>query len=584
MAKPINVEAKVVAEVEDAKQNIKEVGDEVDALKRKAQGAAKASSKDFGNFANLFSGLLPRNIQMMIRKFQSTQRAVGRLGRSLKFLKGAFAGLGIGLLILALEALIDNWEKISNLLADVNQEQEEYNKRVEAAARAVRDLKVQNLAYIRIAQENVFTLEEQNNAVANLSRSITELKGINRDTAEGQALFNEAIKRHMEIVREQSLQQDLINKLKEIDNVNSDEAIRLRGELFRSQVRLNRLDLERTAELERQAQASREATEAERERQRQQQLAIKNAEYREGVMQTLERDELLRSKDARDRARLELLYDWQDAQAKLENAKAEHEEIEALAVHYDNRLKDLERGFAEEDAEIRKQGMALFRIEGENQFSERYQKLGEEYFLYREQYADHQDLLLSLDKWYISEKQKIDDDASAYELRKRLETIDAETSLRNAKLRAAEDIATQLTRLSEEGTNAQKAFAITQVLLSQAQAVSSAIATAVKVAANAGPAAPVVTPLLIAQMVGIVLGSFAQVKGILDQAGAGGGSVGRGGGGGGGRGGMTGALVPQGVGDRQLSLPQSNQAFIVQSELQGQMQSQGALEKRLHLQ
>ena len=78
MAKPINVEAKVVAEVEDAKQNIKEVGDEIDSLKRKSRSAAKDSSKEFGNFANLFSGLLPRNIQMMIRKFQSTQRAVGR--------------------------------------------------------------------------------------------------------------------------------------------------------------------------------------------------------------------------------------------------------------------------------------------------------------------------------------------------------------------------------------------------------------------------------------------------------------------------------------------------------------------------
>ena len=46
---------------------------------------------------------------------------------------------------------------------------------------------------------------------------------------------------------------------------------------------------------------------------------------------------------------------------------------------------------------------------------------------------------------------------------------------------------------------------------------------------------------------------------------------------------MTGALVPQMNNDRQLSLPHGNQAFIVQSELQGQMQTQGALEKRLHL-
>ena len=167
-------------------------------------------------------------------------------------------------------------------------------------------------------------------------------------------------------------------------------------------------------------------------------------------------------------------------------------------------------------------------------------------------------------------------------LKDNLERISLEGAARQAQFRAAEDISTGLERLAAEGSNAQKAFAITSILLSQAQAVQSAITGALKAAEQTGAAAPFTAPLFIAQMIGVALSSFAQVKSILDQAGAGGGSVGRGGGGG--RGGMTKALVPQGVGDRQLSLPQSNQAFIVQSELQGQMQSQGALEKRLHLQ
>jgi len=160
--------------------------------------------------------------------------------------------------------------------------------------------------------------------------------------------------------------------------------------------------------------------------------------------------------------------------------------------------------------------------------------------------------------------------------------IQLQGAARQAQFRAAEDISSGLERLAAEGSNAQKAFAITSILLSQAQAVQSAITGALKAAEQTGAAAPFTAPLFIAQMIGVALSSFAQVKSILDQAGAGGGSVGRGGGGG--RGGMTKALVPQGVGGRQLSLPQSNQAFIVQSELQGQMQSQGALEKRLHLQ
>ena len=575
---PINTKVKVDAK--EAGDSIEEFGQKVEKLRRTSRGAAKQSSKDWGGFANLFSGLLPRNVQMMIRKFQSTTRQIGRLSKSLKFLKGAFAGLGIGLLIIALETLIDRWDDIKRLLSGVTQEQEEYNKRIADATRAVRDYNIANQAYIRIAQENIYTVEEQKEAIANLARSLTELKGINTETAEGQALFDKAIKRHMEMVREQSLQQDLLNKLKEVENVNSDEAFRLRAQLFDSQVRLNRLDAERTAEIERQAEATRLAAEAEREAERQRQLAIKNAEYRESVMEELQRAEMLRGKDARDRARLELLYEWQDAKEKLENAKATHEEIEALAVYYDNRLKDLERGFAEEDARIRQEAAGLFRVEEENEFAERLAQLAQDYFRYQEQYKDHKDILLSLDRWYISEKQKIDDAAADYALRKQLEQIDAEASARNAKLRAAENIATQLNRLSEEGTNAQKAFAVTQVLLSQAQAVSSAIASAVKAAANSGPAAPVVTPLLIAQMVGIALSSFAQVRSILQQAGA---STGGAVQGGGGRGGQTQALVPQGTGGRQQQLPQVNQSYVVQSQLQGMMNLQNGLEKRLHL-
>lgn len=576
---PINTTVKVDAK--EASDSIEKFGDKVEDLQRRSRGAAQDGTKAWGDFANLFSGLLPRNVQMLIRKFQSTQRQVGRLATSLKFLKGAFAGLGIGLLIIALETLIERWDDIKRLISGVSQEQEEYNKRIADATRAMRDYNVANLAYIRIAQENIYTVEEQKEAIANLSRSISELKGINTDTAQGQVLFNQAIKRHLEMVREQSLQQDLINKLKEVENENSDEAIRLRGQLFSSQVRLNRLDAERTAELERQAEVTRLAAEAERERQRLEQLAIKNAEYRQGVMQELERAEILRSKDARDRARLEVLYDWNDAKEKLENAKATGEEIEALAIFYDNRLKDLEAGFAEEDARLRQEAYALFRREEANEFDERTTRLAEDYLRYQEQYKDHADVLLNIDRWYAAEQEKIDEMRRDAESRDRIESIEAEGQARIAQLRAAEDISNKMMRLTEEGTNAQKAFAITSVLLSQAQAVQSAITGALAAAAATGAAAPFTAPLFLAQMLGIVLSSFAQVKSILQQAGAStGGAVQRGGGG---RGVQTQALVPQGVGGKQQTLPQVNQAYVVQSQLQGQMWLQSGLEKRIRL-
>jgi len=538
MAKPINVEAKVVAEVEDAKQNIKEVGDEVDALKEKARGAAKASSKEFGAFANLFSGLLPRNIQMMIRKFQSTQRAVGRLGRSLKFLKGAFAGLGIGLLILALESLIENWEKISNLLTGVDEKQEAYNKRIEAGTKAVNSYVTANQQYIDTVNDSTASADLRNQALATMGARLREVQNLDITTAEGLERFNLAIERQLKLEDLQAQQRDVLQAIDAQRNEDAQDAIKwydfLANSKFRSQKvdeaqtgideQINTLksefnalileqlaiETERTLEIERQNEAARI----------QRELEARRLKYGDEFVRQLEREQEaeLWEDDGSD-PMAQFNAEQELAQARIDAAKAEEAELDAI--------------------------------------------------------IDRQTEKYWTNYW---EKKAAEDKA----LKDNLERISLEGAARQAQFRAAEDISTGLERLAAEGSNAQKAFAITSILLSQAQAVQSAITGALKAAEQTGAAAPFTAPLFIAQMIGVALSSFAQVKSILDQAGAGGGSVGRGGGGG--RGGMTKALVPQGVGDRQLSLPQSNQAFIVQSELQGQMQSQGALEKRLHLQ
>lgn len=533
MAKPINVEAKVVAEVEDAKQNIKEVGDEVDALKQKARGAAKASSKEFGNFANLFSGLLPRNIQMMIRKFQSTQRAVGRLGRSLKFLKGAFAGLGIGLLILGLEALIDNWEKISNLLTGVTEEQKNYNLQIEAGTKAVNSYVTANQQYIDTINDSSASTNERNQALSTMAARLREVQDLDITTADGLERFNAAIDRQIALEDLQAQQQTVLQQIGELRNKNAEDAVGIldfvgnaehrRTLIAEEQERIDglindkrdeynglildalKLETERTLELERQRLA---------------QEALRKAEKR--------RLDLADFKDDYEFVDDEL--DEFDPMAQFEFDQAREQ---AKRDHYQRRLDDLE-AFLEEQTRM----------------------------------------MLEASDAEVAANEKATRDA--------ITGIQLQGAARQAQFRAAEDISTGLERLAAEGSNAQKAFAITSILLSQAQAVQSAITGALKAAEQTGAAAPFTAPLFIAQMIGVALSSFAQVKSILDQAGAGSGSIGRGGGGGS-RGGMTGALVPQGVGDRQLSLPQTNQAFIVQSELQGQMQSQGMLEKRLHL-
>ena len=123
----------------------------------------------------------------------------------------------------------------------------------------------------------------------------------------------------------------------------------------------------------------------------------------------------------------------------------------------------------------------------------------------------------------------------------------------------------------------QKKLAVAQILVNQGMAMSSAIAAAQAAALAAGPAAPVVSPLLTAQMIGIVLTSFASIKGVMNQAGASAEGVGGGGGGGAGgagiasnREGPTLGLTPD-MQDAVTpgSIPPIN-AYVVQSQLADQ--------------
>ena len=70
---------------------------------------------------------------------------------------------------------------------------------------------------------------------------------------------------------------------------------------------------------------------------------------------------------------------------------------------------------------------------------------------------------------------------------------------------------------TEEG---QKKLAIAQILVNQGIALSNAIANAQASAAATGPGAVAAAPVFTATLIGLVLTSFAQIKGIMNQAGA----------------------------------------------------------------
>lgn len=533
--KEIPINTKVKVDAKDAGDSIEDFGKKVEKLRRTSRGAAKQSTKDWGGFANLFSGLLPRNVQMMIRKFQSTTRQVGRLSKSLKFLKGAFAGLGIGLLIIALETLIDRWDDITRLISGVTKEQERYNDVVKAGSKALDEYNTRNAEYIRIVKDSSEQTDVRSEALNTLATSLREVRDLDIETADGLERFNKAVERQVELVGIQGKEQEILNQITELRNEK--DAVQLSWYDYLA----NKKD----------RQAKLDAAKAEKDAE----INAKIAEYNALQLERLGYEAEITAELDRQAKEQEYLR-WLE-QSRLKYGKDWEFQMEQMGEAEDEFFED----------QANNELMAQFRRDQALEERNRKQKEADE-----EMY-DEMDRQYWENYW---KKSAADEKALQDELRR----LDLIAQARNANFRAAENISTQLERLAEDGTNAQKAFAITSVLLSQAQAVQSAITGALKAAEATNAAAPFTAPLFIAQMVGIALSSFAQVKSILQQAGAStGGAVQRGGGGGG----QTQALVPQGTGGRQQQLPQVNQSYVVQSQLQGMMQLQSGLEKRLHL-
>ena len=155
-------------------------------------------------------------------------------------------------------------------------------------------------------------------------------------------------------------------------------------------------------------------------------------------------------------------------------------------------------------------------------------------------------------------------------LRQRNELIEQfDKEARQARLQGTFDLADAFSQvmaaanaIADDSAEKQRRLAIFNVLLSQAQSLASAIQGATQAAAATGPAAPFTFATYLAQMVGAVVGGFAQIKNIMSQANAPVSAVG---------GGVAqgGALTPTiaTTGGGVPGTPPPLQAYVVESQL-----------------
>lgn len=388
MASDITVNLTV--KTEDAARQLEDFAEDLNEVGKTASRSAKDANKDWGGVADLFSGLLPRNIQGLLRSFKSTERGVKRVSRSFKALKAAWASIGIGVIILALEALIENWDAVAEALGFVDAEAEKNAKLTAEQDKAVQQLTTSTSGYIAVLENEAATEAQRAEALAALNREFNNIIDLEADAATQIEQANAALKVKEDLERARIKQQQTLAEFQEKDLAAQDqtqsgllEQKTFWESLQETQVRVNAeqaeadaANKEATAELAaaqaaynalvgESAERTKERAEAERAAEQASKRAIADAEKREKQrLQFLDDLKIFEQELGKEGEELETMRLKRQQKAEMDRAKSaelSNEGLERLQAKHNEQLTELQDGYNETRAEKEKD--ALERIE-----------------------------------------------------------------------------------------------------------------------------------------------------------------------------------------------------------------------------
>ncbi len=388
MASDITVNLTV--KTEDAARQLEDFAEDLNEVGKTASRSAKDANKDWGGVADLFSGLLPRNIQGLLRSFKSTERGVKRVSRSFKALKAAWASIGIGLIILALEALVENWDAVAEALGFVDAEAEKNAKLTAEQDKAVQQLTTSTSGYIAVLENEAATEAQRAEALAALNKEFNNIIDLEADAATQIEQANAALKVKEDLERARIKQQQTLAEFQEKDLAAQDqtqsgllEQKTFWESLQETQVRVNAeqaeadaANKEATAELAaaqaaynalvgESAERTKERAEAERAAEQASKRAIADAEKREKQrLQFLDDLKIFEQELGKEGEELETMRLKRQQKAEMDRAKSaelSNEGLERLQAKHNEQLTELQDGYNETRAEKEKD--ALERIE-----------------------------------------------------------------------------------------------------------------------------------------------------------------------------------------------------------------------------
>lgn len=648
MATVEQIKIEIVAE-DAASEPIKKVTEATRELREESNKTSREKKAGFSEISDLFGSVLPRSMQKLIRGFKGTQRQVARLSRSFKVLKTAWASIGIGVILLAMEELISNWEKYSEILGFTNKEQEKELQLQKKISQEQSEMTAELERYQITAQDAAASDLDRKAALEALAKAMPQLRGLEIGSLETNEAINKAVSDNLEMVALRNREADYQKKVEEEINAEKEAG----GKLTNSERRvlLDMIDLgqgekalemerniiaERTAEIEEEARRKREIAQQsqrdtdseiniikqritdqiEAQRKLQEDAATANkdalkleqeaeAAKKKAEMEAAANAEWLANRrvDAQIEATLRMIADDEKRELKqleIQQKTAEQELIDrggelldvlALDDEYEvqrneiiNRYqKDREdKEKADEDKEALKKATLLEALNTDEQ--NELLRAQERYLALQVLAEDDAAVLLQLEKDYLEERDGIITKYADKEKATTQKTQDAKLAAYQKFGNSISGLLRELQGVAEGNQKAQRKLAIADIIVNQSIAMAAAVAGAAKASSKQG-GNPIVMAAYIATAIATIVGTFASIKGVFAKSGDSGGGIGEQGSGGGGY------TNPRSIDPATEGVPlllqrtdtPSLQAYVVQSQLQGQMSAQQRLNEQIYL-
>ena len=576
---------------------IEETGKAVEELRERSRGATKGTKKDWGGIADLFSSVLPRGLSRTLRSFKSTTRQVSRLSRTFKVLKGAIVSTGIGVLIIALGEVIANWDKITEAIGLSNKEAEKTRERYQGLAKDIRDLESDIVPYLETLlrvnaseEERVYAAETLNKQLGNVidseatlieqrEQALALLKAqerlmVKKNLADAYQLRIEESREALEIEQAKRIRDfDEIARLRKQIRLDTEELYFASQDVITAETEINNL-LTKASELrDERLDAERKAAAATAKRKA---LEESNAKFLLQLEKDLNEQIFLAGiEDEQKRAETELAMRTVEMEEKARLAGASAEQLKLIEEGFLLDLAELRERYKDDEPDpqdiiddqeaLREQLRRVDLQENEKDvqqaqdlFDERMELAHGDRELEKQAEELFESEIDAIQVFYRDKKAADDKAAKEQEIADAQEITDAKIQGFTKVANASRNLFGVLEGMAEENSKQQRALAITDILLAQAVSVANAIKTATKSSKD-----PFTLVASIVTTVASVMSAFVGVNKILDQADAP--SVGVGGLGASTR--PTVPLIPLG---RLGSPDTNNQAYVVQSQLEGQ--------------